>query len=264
MGSPSRGTDTSTTTAKPPKEVQPYIRPFMERAHKLSRQPYRGYGGERVAGLNPLHYAGTGMAAQRALEGDPAFDAGHQMLTGALSGNYFNDPAYKNMFDTSAGMVQAKTGEMFGSEGMFNSGVRQQATRDLNDLATKMAYQERGMMPQYANLALQYGRQPYEDAERLLAAGDVHRGFDQARINDQIARFEEKRMHPYQQLDTLGNALRMGMGGGGTTIATSPGLYQQSRTAGMLGGGLAGYGVGQQMGHPLAGAALGGLAGMYV
>jgi len=54
-------------------------------------------------------------------------------------------------------------------------------------------------------------------------------------------------MYPYKQLDLLGRAIGQSMGAGGTVTTTSPGYYQPSSTAGMLGAGLAGYGLLQGM-----------------
>ena len=154
---------------------------------------------------------------------------------------------------------------MFGAQGLTNSGVQQQTARDMNDLATTMGYSERQMAPQFLNAALQYGDEPTRQAQNLLGIGDIYREYDQAKINSRIQKFEEQRLYPYRQVDVLGNAVRTGFGAGGSSVSTGPGYYQPSRTAGMLGGGLAGYGLGQ--GTPvggLGGAALGGLAGMYL
>jgi hypothetical protein len=254
MGSPKPPPQPSTITQRSisevPKEVKPYLSQFLKRGEAASRTPYSAYGegtDDRISPLNQSHLAGLQLAGTRAAYGDPAVEAGRGMLAGALSGDYFNDPAYANMFNRNADLVQARINNQFGAQGLSNSGVRQQAGRDLNDLATTMGYTERQMMPQFAQQALAYGQEPYNAAQQLLGVGDIGRQFDQDRINDAMAQFEQQRMYPYQQLDVARNTLLTGMGSGGTTTSTGPGYYQPSRTAGMLGGGALGYGLGSQM-----------------
>ena len=53
------------------------------------------------------------------------------------------------------------------------------------------------------------------------------------------------------------------MGGGGSSVTSSPNAYQSNSTASALGGGLLGYGVGGAMGYPTAGAIGGGLLGLW-
>ena len=262
MGSPKSSPPptnvTSTSVSEVPKEVQPYLSQFLKRGEGASRTPYSAYGkstDERISPLNKSHLAGMQLAGTRAAYGDPAVEAGRGMLAGALSGDYFNDPAYAKMYKINADLVQGRINDQFGAQGLTNSGVRQHAGRDYNQLATMMANTERQRMPQYLQQALAYGQEPYEAAQQLLGVGDIGRQFDQDRINDAMAQFEQQRMYPYQQLDVARNTLLTGMGGGGTTTSTGPGYYQPSRTAGMLGGGALGYGLGSEMGdkYPNAG-----------
>ena len=244
MGSPSTPTDSTTSTVTEiPEEVQPYLTDFLQRTDALSRTPFSEYQGERISPLSGYHDAAADLVTSRALYGDPAVEAGRGMLAGALSGNYFNDPAYKNAFDRNADLVQGRAGAMFGSQGLTNAGVREATTRQLNDLATTMADAERSRMPQFAQLALGYGEEPYQAAQRVLGVGDMYRQFDQDQINEAIRSFEAQRMHPFQMADVAGNALRMGMGSGGTVTQTSPGFYEPSGTANLIGGGMLGYGL---------------------
>lgn len=255
---------TSTSVTEIPEEVKPYLTAFLKRGEAASRVPFSSYGkgtDDRVAPLNQAHLAGMQLAGTRAAYGDPAVEAGRGMLAGALSGDYFNDPAYANMFNRSADLVQARINNQFGAQGLSNSGVRQQAGRDLNDLATTMGYTERQMMPQFAQQALAYGQEPYQAAQQLLGVGDITRQYDQARINDARQQFDLRRQYPYQQLDVAKNVLLTGMGAGGTTTSTNPGYFQPSRTAGMLGGASLGYGLGSEMSDTYPNAGLYGALG---
>ena len=262
---------TSTSISEVPKEVKPYLSQFLKRGEAASRTPYSAYGegtDDRISPLNQAHLAGLQLAGTRAAYGDPAVESGRGMLAGALSGDYFNDPAFAHASRRGLENIQGTVGSMFGAQGLSNSGVQQQAMRDANDFQLGMINQERQRMPQYLSAALQYGQEPYNAAQQLLGVGDIGRQYDQDRINDAMAQFEQQRMYPYQQLDVARNTLLTGMGGGGTTTSTGPGYFQPSRTAGMLGGASLGYGLGSEMSgtYPnagLYGAGLGALGGYF-
>tara|TARA_R110000744_G_scaffold202738_1_gene321617 strand:+ start:4336 stop:5175 length:840 start_codon:yes stop_codon:yes gene_type:complete len=241
---------TSTSVTEVPEEVKPYLTDFLKRGTEASRVPFSSYGEEtddRVSPLNQAHYTGMQLAGTRAAYGDPAVEAGRGMLAGALSGDYFNDPAFAHASRRGLENIQGTVGSMFGAQGLSNSGVQQQAMRDANDFQLGMINQERQRMPQYLSAALQYGQEPYNAAQQLLGVGDITRQYDQARINDARQQFDLRRQYPYQQLDVAKNVLMTGMGAGGTTTSTSPGYFQPSRTAQMLGGGALGYGLGSEM-----------------
>jgi len=269
MGSPKAASSpssvTQTTVQEVPEEVKPLLGRYLSQGEALSKTPFSAYSGERVAGLNPYHNAGGDLAATRAIYGDPGVEAGRQNVAGMLSGDYYNSPAFAHASRRGLDHIQGTVGSMFGAQGLSNSGVQQQAMRDANDFQMGMINQEQQRMPQYLSAALQYGQEPYEAAGQLLGMGDMYRDYDQARINSQREQFDERRMYPYQQQDLMGALINTGMGGRGTTTQTSPGYYQPSRTAGMLGGGLAGYGLASQspnFNNYLA-AGLGGALGAY-
>ena len=242
-GSPSNTTQTTVTEL--PKEVAPYIGPSMEESERLSRTPFSEYSGERISPLTPYHGAGLDMVAGRSLYGDPAVEAGRRTLTGALSGDYFNDPAYAAAFNRNADLIAQRIGAMAGqgSSGLTNTGLQEQHRDMLTNLGTEMAYRERGLLPRHLQSALAYGQEPYQAAQRLMGAGDIVRSFDQDRINEAMRAFSAQQQWPFQMADVMRNAIRAGMGGGGTVTQTSPGYYEPNQTANLLGGGLLGYGL---------------------
>lgn len=273
MGSPSQPESvTSTSVTEPPDYVKAVAPSFLARANALSQRPFSEYSGERVAPLTPFHAAGMDMAAARAMYGDPAVEAGRGMLEDTLSGAYANNPQLNAYWSRAADQLQGRlSSSVLPMQGLTNTGYAQAMTQGLNDLNAAVYGQERQHQMNAAPLALQYGQEPYEAANTLLGVGDIGREFDQARINEAIRAFEAQRLYPYQQADVLGRALGMSMGGGfGSTVSTQPGYFQPSRTAGMLGGGLAGYGLASQSPagsffgqNPFLGAALGGLGGYF-
>ncbi len=65
-------------------------------------------------------------------------------------------------------------------------------------------------LPGMANATTQFG----------LGLGNVHRGLDQATINDAITQWQAAQNWPYRQLDAWGNALGLAMGAGGQVQTT--------------------------------------------
>ncbi len=243
-------TVTSTSVTEPPDYVVPHAERFLQRSNQLSQLPFREYGGQRVAPLTPFHGAGMDLAAARAMYGDPAVEAGRGMLADTLSGKFTENPLLNASWNRAADQVQSRmASSALPMQGLTNSGYAESLNRSLNDLAASVYGQERAYQMQAAPLALQYGQEPYEAANALFGTGDIAREFDQARINDAIRAFEARRLFPYQQADVLGRAIGMSMGGGyGTTVSQQPGYFQPNRTAGILGAGLTGLGLAQNLG----------------
>lgn len=114
--------------------------------------------------------------------------------------------------------------------------------------------------------------QAYSDAQQLLNTGDIQRDYNQTLANTNYQNFLNQQNYPLQNLDVLGNAISRLMGGGGSSVSTNP-MPQVNRTAGAIGGGMAGYAGGQMLGNALGGAAsqyggaagagLGALAGLF-
>lgn len=246
---------TSTSITEPPDYVKAVAPEFLARASSLSNQPFQEYGGERIAPLTPFHAAGMDLAASRAMYGDPAVEAGRSMLTDTLSGKYTDNPLLNASWNRAADQLQSRLGSsVLPMQGLSNTGYAEAMTRGLNDLSATVYGQERQHQMNAAPMALAYGQEPYEAANTLFGVGDVGREYDQARINNAIRAFEAQRLSPYQNLDVLGRALGMSMGGGfGTTSSSQPGYFQPSRTAGMLGGGLTGAGLGNQLAQQAGG-----------
>ena len=99
---------------------------------------------------------------------------------------------------------------------------------------------ERGNQMGAANQALQYGQQPYLDAQQLQQAGGVQYAYDQQKLTDQQNLFNENANAPYKSLDVLGNTIRGAVGGGSSVSQTGPG---QNTAAQVAGGAAALYGT---------------------
>ena len=140
---------------------------------------------------------------------------------------------------------------------------RQQAAMGLGaQLYPGMYGTERGIQASTLGFLPTSQAMAYEDAARRQGVGDYLRGFEQEALNLGVEDWERALMWPLGNLDILGTGIAAAGGGGGTTTSVGPGYYQPSPMAGILGGGLAGYGLGSVGGfNPWLGAGIGGLLG---
>jgi len=260
-GGPS--SQTTTSISKPPEYVEEPAKRFLSRAEDLSQTPYSTYQGQRISPLNAAHQQGLQSALYT-----PEVNQARNLNAYTLGGGFLNSNPYLDQtFNRAADQVQSRMSNAVAGNNLTNTGVQEVYNRGLNDLATNIYggnYSRERQLQQQAipgSVAI-----PQAQSQLQLGAGDIMRDLSQANINEAIRKFEEQRQSPYANLDVLGRAIGASMGSGGSTATTSPGYYQPSSTAGMLGGGLLGYGLGQgfnnQYGGPI-GAGLGALAGGF-
>ena len=272
---------TQTVTQEIPEYVKPYAEDYLGRADVLSDRPFEQYQGQRIADLSPLHTQGlqqtvdaaTGQVIPTAtdtymktargdfLGANPFVD---QMFNRAAQGvvNQYTGTVMPNI-DTAANRANALGGSAYQE---YADRARFDLGQNLNNLATQIYggnyMNERGLQQQAMMSAPQMLEGNLRGAQAMLGAGDIRRGVEQDRLNLAYEDFERARLHPYANLDVLGNALGISMGGGGTTITQQPSFYQANPLAGAIGGGTLGYMGANMMGqNPYAGAALGALGG---
>ena len=280
-GSSAPEQQTVTQTQEVPEYVKPYARDYLERADVLSDTPFEQYQGQRIADFDPLHTRGiqqtvdaaTGQIIPTAtdtymkttrgdfLGSNPFVD---QMFNRAAQGvvNQYTGTVMPNI-DTAANRANALGGSAYQE---YADRARFDLGQNLNNLATQIYggnyMNERGLQQQAMMSAPQMLEGNLRGAQAMLGAGDIRRGVEQDRLNLAYEDFERARLHPYANLDVLGNALGISMGGGGTTITQQPSFYQANPLAGVIGGGTLGYMGANMMGqNPYAGAALGALGG---
>lgn len=185
-----------------------------------------------------------------------------------MGGAMLRNPFLDQTFDRAADSVDARMRNATQFQGLSNSGVQQMHGRNMNDLATGVyggAYDADANRRQQAGVYMsQMQQQAREnDLNRMMSAaqgmpgylasaaqfplglGDIERSFGQQGINEAIRAFDARAQWPYRQADVLGRAIAGSMGAGGTTssVVQSPGMYQPSSTAGMLGTALTGAGL---------------------
>ena len=270
------GSSTSTVKNAPADQVLPFLEPYMKRASDLSNTAYQPYQGQQIAELNDAQQAGMGLQSAQALNGFQGQAEGNQLYQDTLAGKYLTPDSNPYLQATAQSIgnefnrtVAAQNNSLQRQAGAFgNSGLQQKMSMDnaglagqLNNLYGQNYANERnnqmqalGMMPTMQNLG-------YTDAQKLSQVGDSQRQYQQDLLNQQQTNYQQAMQYPYAQLDVLGNAIKSTMGAGGSSTSTSP-LYKPSPVAGMMGGGMAGYGLGSAMGfNPLLGAAGGAVMG---
>lgn len=289
-GSSQPSTTTSINKSEPPAYVQPYATQYLSRASALSNEPYKPFPGTtatsnpRIAGLTPEHTRGLQMTMDRAIGGSPELNNAKTQFNDTMSGSYLNSNPYldatfnkaafgvtdnyMNSVMPSMTAAASRAGALGGSA--FDETTersRYGLGQNLNNLATDIYggnYQaERGRQAQMMGYAPFFADQGYKDAQAVLGVGDINRGYQQDIINAGIQDYDAERLQQFKNLDVLGNAINVGSGGAGTVTSTGPNPYRSNPYAGMIGGGLAGYGLAQGMGasNPLLYGGLGALGG---
>jgi len=174
--------------SEPPEYVQAPATRYLSRAEGLSKVPYDTYGGDRIAGLTPMHMRGL-----ETISGSPLPGMGMDEVQKTLSGQYMNaNPYLDAAFNRAADQVQARLGSgalQYG--GLSNSGYQQSMSNSMNDLASMMygnAYESErgrmsGMVPASISMPQAYG-------QMLLGGGDVQRDYDQALMNENLRAYE--------------------------------------------------------------------------
>lgn len=290
-GAPSQPAQTTTTqVAELPEFVKPAAAEYLGRAQQLSNAGFlfQPYSGPRIAGLFPDHEAGIAATREQATNGFQGQEQLGDLYESTVRGDFLSpdsNPFLRDTFDAAAQGItdqyrfstapQESARQVF-NRSMGNSGATQYEDmqrfglgQNLSNLAAQVYggnYQaERALQQQALGLAPMIQDLGYRDAQALLGVGDIRRDVQQQAINADLQNYFETIQAPMRAVDVLGTAVATAAGGGGQTALTAPSFFQSNPLAGLVGGGLAGYGVGSQA-FPggfggLSGGAAGGLAG---
>lgn len=256
----SGGGDTTTVQQSGvPSWAVPYAQNFLNQSQQVADMPYQGYDGQTVAQLNPYQTAGIDAQAQRAYQGSPVNDAASSEVQKTLSGGYLNNNPYlSQMVNAASGDItknynnsvvpqltalDARSGS-FGNSGVASAtGQAQgQLAEQLGNVATNIYgtdyANERNRMQTAVSQAPTIANQDYVDASALQNAGNQYQQQDQKNLSDQYSRFQAAQAYPKDQLNTLGSALGLKLGGSSTSTGPGADPYAQA-----LGAAAAGYGA---------------------
>jgi len=186
----------------------------------------------------------------------PAGGQQYSYGSGLPGANPYLDQSFNRAADNVEGRMRGSTA----FQGLSNSGVQQQYSRNINDLGNQVyggAYENEANRRQGAGLAISQLQQQAREGDLnrqfqasagmpgmltggtqyQLGLGDVERSGQQQGINSDIQAWTERQQYPYQSLNTLAQAINVALGAGGTTVSqANPGQYDPTSTAGMMGG----------------------------
>ncbi len=182
-----------------------------------------------------------------------------------VRGNAYGGSAYSELNQANNQTLMKQLGDI--STNIRGQDFERQAGLAEADIDRRTNYltNERTNQQRAAAFAPQMAAADYNDAERLLAAGDFRRENSQDALNMAFDQWQQQQKYPYEQNDYYGNALSGLMGRTGTQTATAPNPYRPSRAAGAAGGAISGAAMGSMAG-PVGmgvGAAAGGLLGLF-
>lgn len=267
-GSSAPSTTTTISKSEPPAFVQPWSEQLMQRGADLSQAPYTPYTGQKIADQSPETAYGLDLTAQRAMQGSPLMKATQANQLATVQGDYMSpdsNPYLQANVNRALGDVQTRINSQFNNNNFGSTAHQETLARALGDQANQLYganYQNERLAQQRAAMfAPQLAQQDYADAQSLLGVGDARRALQQETLNQQLADWTEAQQDPYRKLDTLASTIATASGGYANSASSAPNPYQTSPVAGMIGGGMAGYGLGQMAGYPMAGAAGGALLG---
>ena len=268
----SKGTNTTTSSFKPPAEFMKAYKEALGMAREATSQPYQQYKGNLVAGLTPTQQ--RGIANVNAAQGMalPAIQQGMQYTTQAAQGvtpelyQRFYSPYVKDVANTTfANLMESQAQQQSnlkggaiqaGAFGGDRGGIAQSEMARQQQLANSMAMsniynqgygQAMGLAgQQVANLGamgqqmagLGAGAQAsvLQGAQAQMAAGAQQQATEQARLQAAYDQWMQRQAYPYQQAQFFANiAQGLGAGAGGTSSTTAPAPNMMSQILGGLG-----------------------------
>lgn len=269
-GSPE--TTTTISKSEPPAFVQPWSESLMSRGAALSQAPYQAYPGQKLADISPETLYGLEATSQRAVQGSPLMNATQANQLATVQGAFMSpdaNPYLQANVDRALGDVQTRVNSQFGGTNFGTSAHQETLARALGEQANQLYggnyANERTNQMRAAMFAPQLAQTDYADAQALLGVGDAYRALQQEQFNQSLADWTEAQQDPYKKMDTLASTIATASGGYQGSSSSAPNPYQTSPIAGMIGGGMAGYGLGSMAGSQYApygaagGALLGGL-----
>lgn len=243
-----------------PEWMQPYATRLLGQAEaltNLNQNPYRPYGGQQIAGFNPLQMQGfqniAGMTPSEQLGQATGLAglAGAQDFTGENVAKYMS-PYMKNVvkqqqlgaiedYSKSLPQLASVTTQAGGLGGTRQALLQSEAQRGLqNQLANIRAQGQQaafGNAQQQFNQQLQNrlqaagllgqlgmmsGQQARDIAQAQLGAGQQIQGVEQRGLDALMAAYNAQQQYPYQQLGFMSNLIR-----GIPTMQQGAAMYQQ-------------------------------------
>ena len=268
------GGGTQTQVRELPAWAQPYAENLLQTGMGAVNQPMQPYQGMRVAPMNQAQQVGLSMIQGRALSGSPDETAARQQATATAQGGYLGANPWlgapytqqaieQNAQSMGRGYATGTAAQLDSAaargRAMGGSGYQQavgQNELNLGNAIGNMANQyqlgrtgmgvqdwqnERSNMMQSIPLGFQGSQLDYANAQNLVNAGGVERGYQQQMLDQIYSDYMTQQNAPFQQIDRAGNLLGMAIGNSGSSTTNMTG---GGNNWGQLAGyGLAGYGA---------------------
>jgi hypothetical protein len=260
---------TTTTSSEPSQFIKPYYTQAINAAQDLYE--YQNlpsfFPNNTYVDFSPETSTALQLASARAVQGNPLLGSSQAEINKVLSGDYLNpssNPYSKALFNQMAGDVTSQVQSQFSKAGRLGSSANQETlANSLGQLANQVygnQYdRERQNQVAATQIAPQLGEMDYNDIARLQAVGQEKEALQMAQLQDAIARYDYSQQQPYtklnQYLASLGAAVPS------TTLTTQP--VFRNTGAGLLGGAMQGYNLGNNFGMGGLGAVAGGLLGGF-
>ena len=223
------GGGNSSTVQEIPEELKPLASRYTQEATKMFDTPYQAYDGQRYAGMNSAQTTGLSMIANRATQGDALMNSGYQNVQDTLSGKYLNpdtNPYLKQNVQTAMDQAGGTINSQFNRPGAFGStaheGVMSQQLGNIASQAYGQNYdKERQNQLSAWNAAPTYGNAAYQDAAKLMDAGQTVQDEQQKGLDWNLQQFQDKQDYPYKNLSAASGVFGTNLGG--TSHTTSSG-----------------------------------------
>jgi hypothetical protein len=243
-----------------PEWMQPYASRLLgqgEALTNLNQNPYQPYGGQQIAGFNPLQQQGfqniAGMTTPGQLNQATGLAglAGTQDFTGRNVAQYMS-PYMKEVvkqqqlgaiedYSNTLPQLASATTQVGGLGGTRQALLQSQAQRGLQDRLSDIRAQ--GQQAAFGNAQQQFnqsmqnklqsagllgqlgmmtGQQQRDIAQAQLGAGQQIQGVEQRGLDALLAQFNQQQQYPYQQLGFMSNLIR-----GLPTMQQGQAMYSQ-------------------------------------
>lgn len=192
----------------------------------------------------------------------------------AFGGSAYNQTVNQNQQGLSKSIADmanaAKMADYGQQQQLAESGINRgvQAQQFDKSLLDQSYQQERQRQVGAIGMGLQAGQSDYDNAQKLVSAGDASRSVNQALLDQSYQDYVDQQNRPFQSIDRAGSLLGMAIGNTGATTQTTANTPARiGALAGGLGGAALGYGLTSGSSPVLSGvnptlaAILGGLGG---
>jgi hypothetical protein len=258
---------TTTTASEPSEFVKPYVTEAFDQAQNMFQSASPNYyPNQTYTNFSPQTETALQLAQTRALN-NPLLNSSQNEINSILQGDYLSpttNPYSQALYNQMAGDVTSGVQSQFSKAGRLGSAANQEVLAgELGDLANQVYgnqyNQERANMMSATQLAPGIAQADYQDIEALGGVGQTRENMEMAQIQDAMARFDFEQQKPYYKLrEYLGS---IGASVPQTTSVTKPQF--RNTGAGLLGGAMQGYQLGQNFGMGGLGAIGGGLLGGF-